>query len=431
VLLLGLGACNPDATDPAGADLCEESAATWDNTGAPLLTRWCTSCHSSHLDEGERMGAPPGIDLDTLESAREVGAAIARVASGDDATMPPAAGMSVEDQRRLAEWVQCGLPGEANPSPQPLSCTDPVAWLGDASGEDLCVTHNAVAGDLTVQTDVDLSCLCSVGGDLRMENSDASQLLMPELDQVGGGLYIAGNASLRAVDLSDLHDVGGEVVIQENPLLSELLVWRLHSVGGGFQLEANHALVNLESTSAIESVGGPLTVANNDGLSSFAGGFARVESVAGAIEVRDNSALEQLDGFLFATALSGPITVRDNPKLVRMTAFTDLFELDARMELTNLPLLSMGPHLHWLWSVGGLQFDGTGHQSLPLLDALTTIDGDLVIRSCAALSELTSLSALSEVHGDFRVLDNPQLPIAEAETLLETVVVDGVVELDG
>ena len=432
VLVLGVGACNPSATDlVADPTPCEASAATWDNTGAPLLTRWCTSCHSAHLEVGDRRGAPAGIDLDTLASAREVGRAIVRVASGDDATMPPAGGMSADDQRRLTEWVQCGLPGEPRPSTQQLSCEEPVTWNGHAVGTDLCVTHNAVSGDLTVQTDVDLSCLCSVGGDLRVEDSGVSQLRMPELDQVGGGLYLAGNAALQAVDLSDLHDIGGEVVIQDNPLLSELLLWRLHTVGGGLHLEANHGLVDLASTSAIEAVGGPLTLADNAGLMSLAGGFARVESVAGPIVVRDHPALEQLDGFLFAASLAGPISVRDNPQLVRMDAFASLVTLDAGMELIGLPRLSMGPNLYWLGSVGGLQFEGTAHASLPRLDALTTIDGDLIIRGCAELSELAALSTLSEVHGDLRILGNPQLPAAEAEALLETVVVGGAVELDG
>jgi hypothetical protein len=114
-----------------------------------------------------------------------------------------------------------------------------------------------------------------------------------------------------------------------------------------------------------------------------------------------------------------------------MDAFASLVTLDAGMELIGLPRLSMGPNLYWLGSVGGLQFEGTAHASLPRLDALTTIDGDLIIRGCAELSELAALSTLSEVHGDLRILGNPQLPAAEAEALLETVVVGGAVELDG
>ncbi|MEM6989886.1 MAG: hypothetical protein AAF721_05300 [Myxococcota bacterium] len=80
------------------------------NFGLPFLLTWCAGCHSSQLSEDERAGAPPGVDLDTIEGAHEQLLRIYDRSVDDDATMPPAGGPTAEERALLADWLACGAP---------------------------------------------------------------------------------------------------------------------------------------------------------------------------------------------------------------------------------------------------------------------------------------------------------------------------------
>ena len=101
LLALGAGGCGPD---PDCTDL------TWDNYGQGELRSWCTGCHSSHLAEDARWGAPEGVDFDTRAGIRaHAERALAR-ATADPPTMPPVGGGDAEARERLGEWLACGAP---------------------------------------------------------------------------------------------------------------------------------------------------------------------------------------------------------------------------------------------------------------------------------------------------------------------------------
>jgi hypothetical protein len=104
----------PDTTasweDLAGRPCPEDNALSWENFGGPLMLNWCTGCHSAALPDGQRAGAPVGVDLDTPEAARQWAARIwARSADGN-ATMPPWGGPDEEDRFLLGQWLACGAP---------------------------------------------------------------------------------------------------------------------------------------------------------------------------------------------------------------------------------------------------------------------------------------------------------------------------------
>ena len=82
---------------------------SWANFAEGFLVENCQSCHAS--TSVDRHGAPAGVVFDTLNDALEQAARIGVRAAGDDATMPPAGGISEEDRALLAAWLACGEPG--------------------------------------------------------------------------------------------------------------------------------------------------------------------------------------------------------------------------------------------------------------------------------------------------------------------------------
>jgi len=109
---LALGCSSkPGETGADGAPSeCQSVPWTWENTGEPLMLTWCTSCHHSDLDEGERQGAPIDLNLETYADFERWADRVDARVWADSAPMPPAGGPTDEELQRLAEWMDCGAP---------------------------------------------------------------------------------------------------------------------------------------------------------------------------------------------------------------------------------------------------------------------------------------------------------------------------------
>jgi hypothetical protein len=95
------------------------SPLTYESFGAPFFLDYCTGCHASTVAEGDRRGAPVGVDFDTLDGIRsKLGLVYARAAD-DHTAMPPAGGPNADIRHQLGDWLACGAPGE----PQSLHAT--------------------------------------------------------------------------------------------------------------------------------------------------------------------------------------------------------------------------------------------------------------------------------------------------------------------
>ncbi len=78
--------------------------------GMPLMTTWCTSCHSAALTGDERRGAPVGLDLESEAAVREYALRIFARAADDNLSMPPAGGPTEQERVLLGDWLACGAP---------------------------------------------------------------------------------------------------------------------------------------------------------------------------------------------------------------------------------------------------------------------------------------------------------------------------------
>lgn len=92
----------------------DDSTLTAEDFGGPFMLTYCTGCHHSALPEGERAGAPLGVDFDSLTDVRAQAARIWARAGDQNATMPPVGPPPEDERARLGEWLACGAPARGD-----------------------------------------------------------------------------------------------------------------------------------------------------------------------------------------------------------------------------------------------------------------------------------------------------------------------------
>jgi hypothetical protein len=100
---------------PTGSECPQGSTLTYENFGKPFMAAYCTRCHDSRLRGEARQGAPGLHDFDTLFGIKVVFDHIDETtAAGPAATntgMPPdSPAPTLEERRKLGEWLACGMP---------------------------------------------------------------------------------------------------------------------------------------------------------------------------------------------------------------------------------------------------------------------------------------------------------------------------------
>ncbi|MBA2322178.1 MAG: hypothetical protein H0V89_13620 [Deltaproteobacteria bacterium] len=548
----------PDDTD-ADVEVCETDL-TWASFAKPLFDTWCNACHGSGVPFERRGGAPEGVFLDSYAIAVEWGDRVAERTYGTLGGMPPSGPMPAADLALLEEWITCGMPGEeapiqascgtASPSPGPVA-------VGE--GDTPCAEGwNAVSGDLVVTGDVDLSCVCSVSGDLEISGS-TTVFDAPVLDAVGGSLVASAaglvtlsvpalttvtNSAriehlpvLTTLGIDHLQATGADFVVLDTPSLVRFDLARLETVGGDLRIESAPALAEIanfigvtavgddlvladlpllvgdlyagfDSLLRVATVGGDVTVtgtgirelwafqelgavpgsiliSDNPALTLISG-FHELRSVGGRIEIADNGNLVSFDQMPLVTSIgtaaaypAGGLLLRRNPALTLVQPFPSVVVLEA-FELTDcdsLVLLEGFDHETLQSLPGGLYLAGnaslqasaafrsvidsgdvivddnpalldialpallrtadvhlarSGFVDLDGFSGLTELDGDLTVEANPVLTTIAALATIQSVAGDVVVRDNPALPQAEAEAIVDAIpVVTGTTSVTG
>ena len=112
--LLLLGGCGEEGP-PTGATCPTDNTLTAANFGTDFMNRYCNRCHASGVSGLARAGAPTDVNFDTLEGVRREAANIDRWSGASDTvtntSMPPGGtSPSVEERRKLSQWLACGAP---------------------------------------------------------------------------------------------------------------------------------------------------------------------------------------------------------------------------------------------------------------------------------------------------------------------------------
>jgi hypothetical protein len=374
LLFIGLLGCGPEDAAPAADHTCDTPQLTWENTGDPFVTTWCTGCHSAEVAEAQRFGAPPNINFDTLAEVQLWQDRIRAVALADDAAMPLAGPATAEDRTRMGQWLDCGAPGTEVPDPT-LPCDTLTPYVGDlalsSAPDDFCDTYNALQGNLTADAQHPAAgCLCEVTGGMWV--SDA--LSMPLLTTVGG---IESTASLQ-LPLTEV--VNGGLWLHDLPEASVVDLGFLHTIRGDFVVENNATLANL-NTARVTEIDGDLLLLNNPAYAPVFP-FDSLLSV-GTVHL-EGLGIENMNGLRWVASMDS-LVLRLNPHLARLTG----------------------------------------------LAALEVVDGDLRVESNPLLIELPGPKAISEVHGDLHFIDNLQLSTQLIVDIASSMTVDGAIVIEG
>lgn len=429
-VLLLVAACGTPDKGPQGGDPCDFSPLTWQTTGRPYLTTWCTPCHSTTVPASERQGAPLGVDFDsfagTLEWSERIG-----VRTGGEAAMPPSGGPQEDEVRSFQTWLACGLPGGTD-EVVVRTCDAPTLVDGPVlASSDPCAAGDGVAvgGDLQIDVDADLSCICSVDGTVQADGVDDLVVVALPAMQFAGAIAVAAVPSLEQLDLSGLEAIGGSVSVTGTGLqMLDLSAPR--AIGGALEVRDHPELVEVR-LHRLATVGGSLTVAASPALSMLAG-TTGVTEVAGSIVLQDLPALAHLDDFAALVSLGGDVVVQ-RTGLLSFNGLHRLTHVPGSILVEYNPVLAEARGLPDLLDVGG-DFTLIGLPQLSTWEGLvfvTDIGGTLAIEDNDTFANLPLFTALSRVGGDMRVRNNRLLPTIQALFLAGRVTVEGQVVIEG
>ena len=258
-------------------------------------------------------------------------------------------------------------------------------------------------GDRTYETAVADGCT-SITGSLSIQHATLADLDgLTRLNRVGQDLSIVGNDYLSNVDgLSSVSFVGGDVIVNGNKALTNVDGFSaLAHIAGSLGVRSHLELENINGLSALVSLGADLVLEANYALTNL-DGLSGITQVPGSLKILNHVALANLEGLSSLTSVSGNLIVKIAPSL------------------TNLDGLSM------VESVGSLlRVSNTNTADLDGLSAVANIGSHLQVYSNPGLRDVSGLSALTEVFGDFEIRMNDSLCQSRVENLLRKLTIGG------
>jgi hypothetical protein len=313
-----------------------------------------------------------------------------------------------------------------------------------------CDNWNAIEGDLILEHyDVDsiehLSCLCEVGGSVRLiEMTQADLTGLNALERIGGDFEIdaypdgiwSGLGSLAGLD--SLQVVEGDMTLDHR--VHDLSVpTPLREIGGSLLIDVDDIETGLESFSWLERIGGSLLIvgpASADGLESLV-------EIGGAFGLPNYDTPHDITGLTNLRTIGGDVLLRSPHSL---DGLDELETIGGDLVLDSQMVSSVAP-LAALESIGGDLFIGaagfeslTGMSSLASiggklefshdqnqlthpgeLPSLTYIGGSLVIGDIPTFTSLDGLEALTYLGGDFGITDNAYIESIDALSQVETI----------
>jgi hypothetical protein len=334
-----------------------------------------------------------------------------------------------------------------------LLCVSGDLVVTDRSAEALGalrrVTH--IEGSLLVYDNPDLlelpelPALRRLGGSLSITDNQALEVVagFPLLERVPGQIYVVENPALRRVVFGDALRAAGSLFIALNDRLAEVSgVAALSRVEGDARFTRNERLARVELPGVV-AIDGALMVRENASLGTVE--MPSLERVT-ILEVQSNPALDSLAGFPALETVEYAVVVdnRDlrtvswraagtrleilsNPELTRVTAADSARIASLRVEgnhkLHTIEGFAETEALTWLYIANSAALE-----EIPRWGSLTRVD-DLTITYTSLDGPLVGAGghfpALSKISGDLGIYDNPFLPPADVDALLQQVEISG------
>jgi len=218
------------------------------------------------------------------------------------------------------------------------------------------------------------------------------------LEVLNSHLAITGNDSLQEVRLDSLVETDQELIVSGNASLETIRLDSLESVSWYMSFAENSSLRELHLPE-LNYLYGFMTISNNESLTSL-----RIPQ------------LEVVGDPDTAQYLRSSLRVVDNPQLSEI-AFDSLMAVGQQFRIERNDRIT----------------DLDGFSSLRVVRGNFSVHGNRMLRDMTGLNGMESVGMGGVDRGDFRVGDNPRMPIEQAETLAYDIIgednIGGVIDI--
>ncbi len=223
------------------------------------------------------------------------------------------------------------------------------------------------------------------------------------------------------IDYPLCHDIAGDVIISGADITNLDGLSSIQTIAGNLTIKDNSALVSLDGLSNLEELGSDLYIISNNALSNIVG-FTSLSSV-NYISIKSNGSLIDIDGFSALTQLTESLWVVHNPLLESINGFSSLSVIEGYLYISDDDVLVDLGGFSSLSSIGDfLTIDGNNSLvNLNGLNSLTTIGTDLSIYQNSSLTSLEGLSSLSSIAGHMYIWNNASLESLNGLSALSSV----------
>lgn len=114
----------------------------------------------------------------------------------------------------------------------------------------------------------------------------------------------------------------------------------------------SNGIVNLNGLEKIISIGGNLTIKNNNYLQNLSG-LDALQSVGGNVTILDNLFLASLQGLGALSQIEGELDISDNPSLTTISSLTSAQSVGGTLNISYCTSLASLNGLNNLWNIGG------------------------------------------------------------------------------
>jgi hypothetical protein len=246
-----------------------------------------------------------------------------------------------------------------------------------------------------------LSGLLHVAGDLRIARLDttfADATSLTEIDALANLRTVGGSLVMRAPyvttlsGLQSLRAIGRDFFIDQPVELGDLSgVRSLRAIGGDLRIAATYRFTSIYGLDALETIGGSLELSGNAAIPVFHEALPKVTCVGGQITIKEpNLWHEQLDLLPALERVGGAVTIQGHPWLRTITMLKNVAYIGGALEVRNNESLEQ-------LDLGSLQaLDGflwVTHN--PRLEECPLIE----------LADSIGAGAMSEIHDNSRLFD--------------------------
>jgi hypothetical protein len=229
--------------------------------------------------------------------------------------------------------------------------------------------------------------------------------------ELAGNVLINGDGITNLDGLSGITIVNGNLTIEPDPAIQMNLsslsgLNNLELVAGGLRIENNEQLSSLNGLNSLESVLGGFYILNNDKLIDL-NGLNSLDTVWG-FSVNMNDSLQSLNG-LNDIDYIGSLSISENTNLHSLDGLQNLEQIGGNFYLFHNDHLTDITSLSKLTNIGG-DLTVNGNESLKSLDGLQNLKYAHSIQiNQTVLENLEGLDSLQYVDSYFQLYDNDDL----------------------